>query len=302
MANRVDFKQLHLAIQRLNPSKAKHGMCHSIANQNLQWDDVRRASFSADFLKQRFALQLRDEKHKLSGEKRAIIFCQRLLPKTTASYNTARGTFNSRNLRNGSYFIRPQLKNVQRIALMAEFQNQTTPPIWRDNHIDLGGGSAESLLKSFLRAVIIVENIKSQTAEELRIQYEETYDVRDLAVVSCISEGRMTRVTQTRRERSELLRKQAICWFKRQSDDAKLHCRVCDWAKPDIPITGDIVEIDHVESLSNYPSGGKRFGFTEAIKRLCPLCPNCHRMMHRKEGGGKFSAAELHSLLAKGDR
>lgn len=44
---------------------------------------------------------------------------------------------------------------------------------------------------------------------------------------------------------------------------------------------------------SDLPPEGRALPFIEAVKFLTPLCPNCHRVLHSKRGGGTFNMDEL---------
>ena len=82
--------------------------------------------------------------------------------------------------------------------------------------------------------------------------------------------------------------------FARQSQDGRLHCFICNWAPPlALTLTGPIVEIHHGLGISQYPADGRALTFEEAIQHLTPLCPNCHRILHAKKGGGAFTLKEL---------
>lgn len=131
----------------------------------------------------------------------------------------------------------------------------------------------------------------------------ESYTPTEVAIAGTFSEGAQSQVTAQARERSMRLREFARAHFAARSPDGRLRCAVCDWAPPaGLELTGPIVEIHHGVGISTYPTDGRALSFEEAIVHLTPLCPNCHRLVHSKRGGGCFTLDELRRSQSHQDR
>lgn len=123
---------------------------------------------------------------------------------------------------------------------------------------------------------------------------QEAFTAEEISIAGSFAEGAKVEVTTNTRERSLRLRDLARAHFAALSADGRLHCIVCDWAPPiAFELSGPIVEIHHNVGISEYPNEGRSVTFDEALKELAPLCPNCHRVLHAKPGGGTFTIAQL---------
>jgi len=101
------------------------------------------------------------------------------------------------------------------------------------------------------------------------------------------------------RTRCDALRKRAKEVFR--SKDGFLRCKVCGWHKPDARISGDIVELHHIDPIHAAPSAGRKITLKESMEMLVPVCPTCHRMIHSKTGGGQFDLRALQQILNTSD-
>jgi hypothetical protein len=111
-------------------------------------------------------------------------------------------------------------------------------------------------------------------------------------------EGATSQVTQEIRARCDALRKKTKELLR--DADGLLRCKVCDWHKPeDEMISGDIVELHHLDPISEAPDEGRIVTITDAVKLFVPVCPNCHRMIHARTGGGHFDIEALRAILKK---
>lgn len=111
------------------------------------------------------------------------------------------------------------------------------------------------------------------------------------------SEGSTSQVTREVKARCDALRKRARELFR--DEDGFLRCRVCKWHKPDARISGDIVELHHIDPIAEAPEEGYTFTIADAEELLVPVCPNCHRMIHARTGGGQFDVESLRKILEK---
>lgn len=112
-----------------------------------------------------------------------------------------------------------------------------------------------------------------------------------LPVEEIISEGRIvTRTVQTR-ERSALLRRIAIEHF---THNGMIHCQCCGFNFPSFYGTRygkDCIEIHHVKPIFMYEDSNVEQMAHEALQNLLPVCPNCHRVIHKNHIGSEGIAA-----------
>jgi predicted HNH restriction endonuclease len=64
-------------------------------------------------------------------------------------------------------------------------------------------------------------------------------------------------------------------------------------------ISGDIVELHHLDPISEAPDEGRIVTIADAATLFVPVCPNCHRMIHARTGGGQFDVEALRRILQK---
>jgi hypothetical protein len=122
----------------------------------------------------------------------------------------------------------------------------------------------------------------------------ETFTGEEITFAGTFTEGTQSEVTAKTRERSARLRNLAREHFSERSPDGRLHCAACSWVPPlGLALSSPIVEIHHEVAVSTLPTEGRALTFAEAVKYLTPLCPNCHRILHAKQGGGTFTLDEL---------
>lgn len=122
----------------------------------------------------------------------------------------------------------------------------------------------------------------------------EVFTSLEVAAAGSFAEGVQSQATAKTRERSARLRDLARAYFSKNSPDGRLYCAACNWAPSvSLKLSSPIVEIHHGVGISTYPLDGKALTFEEAIKHLTPLCPNCHRVLHAKPGGGMFNLEEI---------
>jgi hypothetical protein len=96
-----------------------------------------------------------------------------------------------------------------------------------------------------------------------------------------IEEGELTVSNKAVVRRSALLRREAIKHFADQ--DGSIACVGCGFRSEKAygPDTRGMIEIHHTEPLFLRSGVGWRTAITDALERVVPLCPNCHRVVHR---------------------
>lgn len=108
-------------------------------------------------------------------------------------------------------------------------------------------------------------------------------------------EGAKSQVTQDIKARCDALRKRTKELLR--DSDGLLRCKVCGWHKPNAQISGDIVELHHIDPISEAPDEGRIVTITDAVTLFVPVCPNCHRMIHARASGGQFGIEQLKQIL-----
>lgn len=96
-----------------------------------------------------------------------------------------------------------------------------------------------------------------------------------------VSEGELTQKDTPTRRRSALLRRAAIQHYARP--DGSLPCAVCgfDFRSRYGPLGEGYIQIHHETPLFQYEDEGVEAFLPQAVKRVKPLCANCHSMIHR---------------------
>jgi predicted HNH restriction endonuclease len=109
-----------------------------------------------------------------------------------------------------------------------------------------------------------------------------------------IEEGSEKEVTSKQRKRSQILRQEKIKEIK-QKNNGKISCVVCgfNFADKYDGYGEGYIEIHHLEPVSY---GSKTQDIKEALKKVVPLCSNCHRMVH-KNRGKLLSIEELKNII-----
>lgn len=111
-------------------------------------------------------------------------------------------------------------------------------------------------------------------------------------------DGVSSTVTKETRQRCNALRLAAKSLFR--CPDGLLRCKVCGWHKPEHGmVSGDIVELHHIDPVSQAPQEGTVVTLAKAAQLLVPVCPNCHRMIHSRTGGGQFELDALKQIITE---
>ena len=127
----------------------------------------------------------------------------------------------------------------------------------------------------------IFESLQNQGFEMKEI---ETEIKKDFVGVT-IEEGALERRSINQRKRSDKLRNLAI--EKHQKENrGRLPCVACgfDFEEKYGEYGKHFIEIHHKELISEMDIKGNQQKVEDALKKICPLCSNCHKIIHRKKG------------------
>jgi predicted HNH restriction endonuclease len=96
-----------------------------------------------------------------------------------------------------------------------------------------------------------------------------------------IEEGELTVSNRAVARRSALLRQAAIRHF--QDQDGSIACAGCGFRAEAVygPNIRGMIEIHHTQPLFLRSGVGWRAAIATALTEVVPLCPNCHRVVHR---------------------
>lgn len=137
------------------------------------------------------------------------------------------------------------------------------------------------------------ESLEEQGFTKEQIDNEIDNDYKGVV----IEEGTLERRNVTQRKRSDKLRTKAIEKYKAENGN-KLPCKACDFDFEDT--YGEhgkgFIEIHHTKPVHESDIEGTQQEINEALKKVVPLCSNCHRMVHRKKNS-MLSVEELKNLI-----
>ncbi len=121
----------------------------------------------------------------------------------------------------------------------------------------------------------IYESLKSQNFNEKDIDKQFDNDFKNLVV----EEGIISLRNVKSRKRSQSLRQEKINEVMTKNN-GRVFCMVCDFDFSEYyGKQGEgYIEIHHLEPVSLGPTARDMI---EALKKVVPLCSNCHRMVHR---------------------
>lgn len=159
----------------------------------------------------------------------------------------------------------------------------------------------------------LLENSSDWVYDLLSHNYKDDYVCREVAsadprrrkvVVDESQEAGEGMVVTTAREtkrrtRSALLRSAAI---QRFSNDGHIACSCCglDFAVKYGPEFADsCIEIHHKKPIYMYDDDDMNLTIADAIDNLVPLCPNCHRVVHRYKLFSEEDLARLRDIIAR---
>ncbi|MCC1494673.1 HNH endonuclease [Cognatishimia sp. F0-27] len=97
-----------------------------------------------------------------------------------------------------------------------------------------------------------------------------------------VEEGNLESVNAKVRLRSQRLRQYAMSYYS--NDDGTISCEACGFEGTSCYGDGakGLIEIHHKKPIA--VAGSSKKPLREAVADVVPLCPNCHRMVHRRPG------------------
>ncbi len=111
--------------------------------------------------------------------------------------------------------------------------------------------------------------------------------IQILPIEEIVSEGKiMSRNIQTR-ERSSRLREIALEYFSRNN---MIYCDCCGFNFPiyyGSSYGKDCIEIHHIKPIFQYQGDSFKQVVDNALQNLLPVCPNCHRVIHKNHIGSE---------------
>lgn len=124
--------------------------------------------------------------------------------------------------------------------------------------------------------------------EDVKKAIDNIYEAGERTVLPLeefVSEGRLVTKNVQVRERSNKLRTIAIEHFSRNNE---IYCNCCGFNFP--TYYGDVygkncIEIHHKKPIFQYQDDTFEQQVSSALENLLPVCPNCHRVIHKNHIG-----------------
>lgn len=156
------------------------------------------------------------------------------------------------------------------------------------------------------------EGYLSEHIEELEYLFSQKFKYKDIKDITnklndtskkiilyeeYINEGTTRSKNVKVRERSGKLRDAAIAFY---SQNGKIRCAVCDFCFEEMygELGQGFIEIHHEKPIFQYDEKGSEQFIADAIKNVKPVCPNCHRMLHRNSKE-PLSIKDLKKIMKK---
>lgn len=113
------------------------------------------------------------------------------------------------------------------------------------------------------------------------LQHEEEKQ-KTIPFTEIVQEGNLITRSHTVRVRSEKLRSEAMKYYKAQH---LYHCNCCGFSFSDFYGYDEkysCIEFHHMKPIFMYETSDEEKTIKEALSNLLPVCPNCHRIIHKK--------------------
>ena len=126
-------------------------------------------------------------------------------------------------------------------------------------------------------------------------QRKEALD-RDYADI-VIEEGGKVIANRTVTRRSRILTLAALKKFANQ--DGSIECAGCGFRAEAVygPVFAGMIDIHHTRPIFLIPDKPRKEAIAETLEYVVPLCPNCHRVVHR-DRGRCMPVSELRELVS----
>lgn len=147
----------------------------------------------------------------------------------------------------------------------------------------------------------LIDYVKNSGFDENKVKKAIEKDYTDIILEEEISEGFKSKRMVNHRERSRKLREIKIAELKNTLNSVS--CIACgfnffkiygDYGK-------DYIEIHHLEPIHLIDIQGNKQKVRDALKKVIPLCSNCHRMIH-KQRSKVLSLEELKQIINNAKR
>lgn len=154
------------------------------------------------------------------------------------------------------------------------------------------GGLLDYLFNNDFSFQDLIDSLKDIQSSEKENHHVELFDEN-----VTINEGTQTIQNTKVYERSKKLRDQAIKYYK---TDDKIKCHACcfDFENFYGEYGKDFIEIHHEKPVYQYNGDDIEKTITDALENVKPICPNCHRMIHRRRKN-LLTLKELRDLISK---
>jgi predicted HNH restriction endonuclease len=174
-------------------------------------------------------------------------------------------------------------KTLDRTLRFANYEHRD-----RNGHFSLTQIGREYLEQNFeaLQSILYSSFPYEDRVHGIEQVDDATHNGREIILLdenSIITEGnRRVRVRRIRvTERSKALREAAIQYYT--DADGHIQCDACGFDFYDFygEVGRGYIEIHHETPLLQYEDEDRKLFLREAVERVCPLCSNCHRIVHR---------------------
>ena len=166
----------------------------------------------------------------------------------------------------------------QKVRNLKSHDNLTRKELatYKEGVFEITEKGKEYLMKGYKEIVHILQD---QGFSEKERENEFKSDYKDLI----IEEGTLVPRSMNTRKRSGILTLFARKYF---TIDGKIPCRVCHFDFQEIYglLGKGYIEIHHTNPIHKHDLRGEKLKLGRVLKKLVPLCSNCHSMTHRQKG------------------
>lgn len=173
-------------------------------------------------------------------------------------------------------------------------------PGYADNHADgfritdLGRTMVANHVESL--KYLFSDNFNYEDVKDAISSISAVKDRKALPVEEIVYEGRLISINAKRRVRSQKLRKIAVEHFTHNNT---ISCECCGFNFPEFygKLYGkDCIEIHHKKPIFQYQDETFEQMVDNALQNLLPVCPNCHRVIHKNHIGSEDIATFMKNI------